>query len=609
MSVRSEKKILVVILIIGSLLRFWNLGTKSLWKDELFSAVEASKPVLDLLTTNSYAHYGYAPVHYLFTHLALLFGNSDFIVRLPTVIFGILSIVSVFFVVKSIFSIQAGLLSAFLLSISTLHLQYSQEVRYYSYLVFFSSLTLLAAYKLVAEKKKTLWILLFLVSTVINLATQLTALLVLAAELVFFTIMLTASLIKKRQSFAGFQVLKQWTMIQKAGVLIAFTTAILIVLRLMGSFSQFIRTAAFEPAMPPIAALGYLAESLGGTTWLGIVLIALFLLGIIIASKRNKDGTILLTISFFLPILTTYFFRSPTNPGFLIRYIIFILIPFLGLAAVGLTGFHRFKPALSILLVAIALLSLLPLRNYYKLSRGDWRGVAEYIRNNSDRGDVVIADGDFNTVLLDYYLKSEQNGLILKKPTEPLGPQVIPFRAFYFQHDYQKPDGTPNPSEVFLSNPKAIISFPADISPMHLFISDPIYFWQEAEGPVSSSGWAVLDFYGQKLLRIGSADLEDSIVSYRIEVPQDGRYLLHANLRLDNLPGIIKYRLDNEKWSAGFQPKWDGVGARTKEAKLGSFYLTSGEHQLSFKNQNVGEAGRDQAIDYFYLTKDNQNFD
>ena len=357
--------------------------------------------------------------------------------------------------------------------------------------------------------------------------------------------------------------------------------------------------------MPPFDFVKSIFISLSGSRELALLLIPLLILSLITGFRRNKDGQILLILALFLPTTIIYFFRPAALPGFHIRYLIFTIVPYLGLVSIGLLSLMKFPPLFFLYLVSILFFSYSPLKNYYSSTMGDWRGVANFIKANGERGDVVIPDGDYNVMLLDYYLKADGNGFVIKKPIAPLDSQVIPFRVFYFQHDYQKPDGTINLGELFITDYEKAVSFKADISPMHVAMSFPIYFWQEAEKVESNLGWSVLDFYGQKLIRIDTADLEKAIISYKIEVPQDGMYSLYANLRLDNLPGALKYRLDDEKWSDGFQPKWERVGARTKEVKLGSFYLDTSEHQLSFKNQNVGEAGRDQAIDYFYLIKDN----
>lgn len=601
-------KIILIIFLVGSLLRLYQLDKYSLWKDELFSAVEAQKPLSQLLTTKSYAHYGYAPVHYVFTHLAMVFGEGDFVVRLPSVLFGLLTIVTTFFLTKSIFGKKAGLFASFLLAILTVHIQYSREVRYYSYLVFFSSLTMISAYKIVAEKKKLKWVFIFLFSTLFNLATQLTALLVLSSEIVFLTIMLLVSLFKKRKSLIRNLNFSKKALLKKTLLAVGTIVILILIAKLAQSFRDFLQTATFKPAISMSDAIKYISISLGGSKELAAIFSFFFILGSVLGFQINKDGTILLLLTFFLPLLITYLYRLPVNPGFIIRYIIFIVIPYLGLISVGALFLFKFKPLFYLLSLLILVLSYQPLKNYYSTTRGDWRGVASYIKANADKGDVIIPDGDYNTMLLDYYLKAEKNGFIIKNPKQTLHPQKTPFRIYYLQHDYLKPEGKPNPEALPVENFGKIIPFEpqAKVSPMYLYSSQLIYFWQEAEESWSANeGWYVSDFYDQKLASADSISHPNATVVYSLEVPEDGKYNLYANLRWDDIRSILRYRIDDNDWSAEFQPLFKNDW-KLKEKKLGSFFLNKGAHKITFLNKSSkNPAERYQTIDYFYLTKDN----
>ncbi|NIO69933.1 MAG: hypothetical protein GTN71_13135, partial [Anaerolineae bacterium] len=70
-----------------------------------------------------------------------LFGQSPFIVRLPSVIFGLASIVLAFSIGQRLFDPGAGLLAAAITAIAPFHINYSQENRMYSLLCFLSLLT------------------------------------------------------------------------------------------------------------------------------------------------------------------------------------------------------------------------------------------------------------------------------------------------------------------------------------------------------------------------------------------------------------------------------------------------------------------------------------
>ena len=67
-----------------------------------------------------------------------IFGQSEFSIRFPALIFGVLSIFMIYKLGKVLFNLEIGLLSALILAISPFHIHYSQEARPYSLLMVLS---------------------------------------------------------------------------------------------------------------------------------------------------------------------------------------------------------------------------------------------------------------------------------------------------------------------------------------------------------------------------------------------------------------------------------------------------------------------------------------
>jgi len=600
-----SKVTLILILILGGLLRFWQLGANSLWKDELFSMIEAQKPIVEIFTSKTW-FFGYNPIHYFFTHLALYFGKSEALVRTPAVIFGLLTILVIYKLGKVIFNQKVGLLSAFLLSISPLHLKYSREVRYYSFLIFFSSLTILFIYKIISEKKKNIWVILFALASLLNIATQPNALLVLGAEMMFLLVWFW-----RKKKFLG---LAKKIRRRKAKETLVIIGIILISIFLgsvfVKSFGELFAMAKFAPAMSPFVFLTYILTNLSAGKGTLAIYLSPFILGLITSYKKKREVFFLLLLFMVLPLLTFYFVRPAAVFDFHIRYVSFIVIPYLLLISYGIDTLLKRNVFVFLAVLLFALLSIQPINAYYQTKKGDWRGVEEYLIKNAKPGDVVITENYYNKILLDYYLRSKEHGLILKKAVEPLMPRSYPFRIFFHQHDYSLGD-KPNSDGLPMIDFKKIVAFDpnAQVSPMYVFVSRLIWFWQEAEDePLSNQGWGISDFWGQKVMGTDALILSGAIISYKIDISVSGNYDFYANLRWDGASGLLKYRIDNGKWSAGFQPFFGEKGDvvykwRFKEAKLGSVYLKKGEHTLTFLNQKAeDEVGRFQNIDYFYLT-------
>lgn len=158
--------VLVIILITATGLRLYRLGYPSLWIDEIGQVLVAELP-FPQFWTGVEMHHGAAPLDYLITKSTIFLGcNSDFMLRLPVALWGVLAIYWTFRLGKQIFSYEVGLLSAAMLAINPFHLTYSQELRFYSLFIF---ITLLATEVFLHAWKKDQWRWWFFYSVVVLL--------------------------------------------------------------------------------------------------------------------------------------------------------------------------------------------------------------------------------------------------------------------------------------------------------------------------------------------------------------------------------------------------------------------------------------------------------
>ena len=133
--------LLVFIVAVAMSYRLYDLDYLSLWADELWSLLDASRAswhemIASIINRDSHPP-GYQTILYWWIHLA---GKSDFMVRLPSVIAGVAAVLSVYKTGEKHFSRECGLFAALLLGGSYSAIYYSQEARAYSLLVFFYSL-------------------------------------------------------------------------------------------------------------------------------------------------------------------------------------------------------------------------------------------------------------------------------------------------------------------------------------------------------------------------------------------------------------------------------------------------------------------------------------
>ena len=171
-----KKKVLIIFLLIlslGTFLRLHSLGSKSLWLDEIGEVLVAKTIIPDLLPSNIatiqgiYYHIS-PPLDYIILHFFLVFGKSEFFIRLPAAIYGVLSILVIFLVGKEMYSEKEGLICSFLLAICPKAIYYSQEARMYSLFLLLSLLSLFIFHRINKSCNTwKYWVLLTIVNTAI----------------------------------------------------------------------------------------------------------------------------------------------------------------------------------------------------------------------------------------------------------------------------------------------------------------------------------------------------------------------------------------------------------------------------------------------------------
>ena len=135
--------ILIAILGFGAILRFYNLEKKPFWYDETVTLRESSSPSLYKAITVNYEEKippGYVILMYL---VRKYIGGSEFILRFPSALAGVLSILIIFILSNKLYSYREGLMAAAFSSVSAFYVHCSQEARMYSFLVLFTMLSIL----------------------------------------------------------------------------------------------------------------------------------------------------------------------------------------------------------------------------------------------------------------------------------------------------------------------------------------------------------------------------------------------------------------------------------------------------------------------------------
>ncbi|MEK6221014.1 MAG: glycosyltransferase family 39 protein, partial [Chloroflexota bacterium] len=182
-----EWGLVLLLVIVAILLRIQNLGLNALWLDEIFTSVLSwpDKNYSEVIRGALSTPLPTPPLLYLISNTWMrLFGFSETIIRVPSVIVGGLGIFAMYLAGKSIFNQNVGFTAAVLLVFSNRHLYFSREARYYPYFVVFTILTTLFLLKGLKNNQTKDWVG-YTIFTILNTQLFLTTILVTGAQALY----------------------------------------------------------------------------------------------------------------------------------------------------------------------------------------------------------------------------------------------------------------------------------------------------------------------------------------------------------------------------------------------------------------------------------------
>ena len=236
--------VFILLLLLGTGLRFFELSEESMWVDEAFTYhyINLEWPDLIEILKNDV----HPVLFYVFGHWFVdAFGNSDFTLRFLPALFGSLSIILLFFVARKLYDNRTALLSMLFYALSYTFILYSQEAKMYAQFMFFILLTTLLFLRFL-EKPSTGNILLLIFSNALLVHTHILSFVFVSVELVVF--MFTSYLHKVQ----GINIWKQWFGIKaqfsnRGFFTVIFGIILLYIPWLPVAWSQYYRLGTYLP--------------------------------------------------------------------------------------------------------------------------------------------------------------------------------------------------------------------------------------------------------------------------------------------------------------------------------------------------------------------------
>jgi len=138
---------LLFLLAAGAGLRFFDLGYRSLWFDEVATAQIVRMPDLNSALEYAGAWADHTPLHFLITWFLRSIGSDEFAIRLPYAIAGLLAVIALYALAAALYGRATGLVAGTLMAVLPYAIFYSQESRQYAFLMLLTTMVMFAAYR------------------------------------------------------------------------------------------------------------------------------------------------------------------------------------------------------------------------------------------------------------------------------------------------------------------------------------------------------------------------------------------------------------------------------------------------------------------------------
>ncbi len=393
-------KWLLLIVPLAALLRFLYLSRKSVYLDEAISVAYAHMSWHEFAQV-LLARDANMALFYLLLRGVVPFGDSEFRVRLISVIAGVATVPVMYWLGKKLYDRQTGVWTALLLSVNACHVVFSQEARGYALALLLITLSCWLFLKGIESPSWPTWAWYALVSA-LGVHSHYYAGLVLVAQWIsLFT--LPRRMLPEKHLFVAILVV---------GVLIS--PAVLFVLRHTPGHIDWVPPISWLEVYHTAVFLAAEGSKLTGNLLLAFCLIALssaerldwrelhaeFELNRSGLNRRGLDRWKKLSPWFWLlaPMVITAV-GSLWTPMFFHRFLIVCLPAFVLLVARGLV---QLRPR-AVWVTAFLVLSIVTVAQSYARTREDWRDAVHYVLSQSQPGDAVWFYRGYSDTPFDYY--------------------------------------------------------------------------------------------------------------------------------------------------------------------------------------------------------------
>lgn len=408
-----RRRVRLALLLLATLTRLWGLDAPSLWLDEAFSHAFATVTP-DIAWEAMIVDGVHPPFYYLLLRPWLvLAGRSEFALRFPSALAGVLTVALVIRAGRLWLGEGAGHWAGLLLALNPFHVWYSQEARMYALFGALATAVLMAFWWALRSRTTRAWVVLALLSA-FAYSTHYFALYLPLVQFVYL-------LITFRRHYGA---LVSWTVTQAAAALPLAAWLVALYTIAGGSFGiGWIPTPRPDDLLRTLWAFGMAYD--GRVTPLVVIAVAVWMALLTLGVWRGPGSQRvrwLLLLSLALPPLVT-FLLSLRRPAYVDRFFIAAVPPFVLLAAAGLARLPRPMPlVVGLALAGLGLWGMVRFHSDPVFVKEDWRAAAAYVEARERHGDALVLRYFQDHLPFGYYYRGGLNpeAMTLNRVTKPL---------------------------------------------------------------------------------------------------------------------------------------------------------------------------------------------
>lgn len=398
----------MLILLLAAGLRFWGLGQKSLWLDEIMTVTKASLPFSELREhlTHREAH---PPLFQTMEWAWLRLGRGDGFARIPSAIAGVAVVAFAMLAARRLFGRRVALAAGLLLAVSQFQVYYSQDARLYTLMTALTLLQLWLLTLILARRGRAGWGLWAAYGAAGLLCLYTYVLCVFTVGAMALAYLWAARRRRQWVRWVTVHVVMGAAFLPWVPVMRKVTSEVSAALAQSGggagrpTMSQVINSiATWVAGMQPWRAISPAGILIG--------VAALFGAGFIIMLRRGNRPWRVLAPLFVLPLVAYVTLPMPRIHIYEPKHLMFLQpVLLIALAAAWRPQLRRWRDVGVVVMLILLLLNLWALSDYFRPSyeKEDWRGLARDVQAQLRHNDLVIFNPGYVGYAFNYYAHAE----------------------------------------------------------------------------------------------------------------------------------------------------------------------------------------------------------